>query len=133
MKKQQRYSVAMSSEWHRSSVISQKGEFQNGCYKKKEQVQLSEKQILFPTPYKHMYLFISGGKNNVRSSENMACFVFLLPSSWDLPLFFLITDAFWCLQSLLRTKCNVVSCCHWYWWIIFVQRTINWWMTNSFF
>ena len=44
-----------------SSVIRQKGESQNGCFKKTKHFKFSEKRT-FLTPYKHMYVCLSGGK-----------------------------------------------------------------------
>ena len=40
---------AYNSNLHNSSVIRQKGESQNGCFKKTKHAKFSEKQ-LFPTP-----------------------------------------------------------------------------------
>ena len=58
--------------YDKMSVISQKGESQNGCCKKKKHAKFSEKR-------------------NVHFSENLACFVFLKYPFWDSP-FCLITD-----------------------------------------
>ena len=50
------------------SVIRQKDESQDGCFKKTQHVKFSEKRT---------FLFAPGGVRNVRFSENLACFVFL--------------------------------------------------------
>ena len=49
-----------------SSVIRQKGEPQNGCYKKTKHAKFSEK-LRFLTPYAYQ------GVKNFRFSENLAC------------------------------------------------------------
>ena len=46
---------------YKSPVIRQKGESQNGCFKKKKDVKFSEKRTLF-TPDTHTYACISDGK-----------------------------------------------------------------------
>ena len=51
-----------------TSVIRQKGESRNGCFKKTKHA-ISEKQIFFTCAYQ--------GVRNVHFSENLACFVFL--------------------------------------------------------
>ena len=53
------------------SVMRQKGESQNGCYKKTKHPKFSKKARTFLTP--DMYQ----GLRNVRFSENLACIVFL--------------------------------------------------------
>ena len=53
-----------------SSVIGQKGESQNGCFKKTKHVKFPEKRT-FLTPCLYQ------GVRNVRFSENLTCFVFL--------------------------------------------------------
>ena len=58
--------------YDKMSVISQKGESQNGCCKKKKHARFSEKR-------------------NVHFSENLGCFVFLKYPFWDSP-FCLITN-----------------------------------------
>ena len=67
-----------------SSVITQKGESQNGCYKKTKHAKLSGKQTFFTPWYAH------GGKK-IRFSKNLASFAFLKHPFWDSP-FCLITD-----------------------------------------
>ena len=59
----------------RSSVIRQKGESQNGCFKKKSTSNFPKNEHFLPLDW-HMYV---------------ACFVFLEHPSWDWP-FCLITD-----------------------------------------
>ena len=45
------------------SVISQKGESQNGCYKATKHTKFSEKKIyIFPTPDMQTYVCVSGDK-----------------------------------------------------------------------
>ena len=78
------------SNSHDSSVIRQKGECQNGGNKKAKRAKFSKKN-------KHFYPLIRKRVcayqrvRNVRFSENLACFAFLLPPFWDSP-FCLITD-----------------------------------------
>ena len=71
-----------------ASVIRQKGESQNECFKKTKQAKFSEKRI-FLTPL--ICTFMYQGVRNVRFSENLACFFLLKHPFWDL-LFCLITD-----------------------------------------
>ena len=73
---------------YNSSVIRQKGQSQNGCFKKTKHVNSSEKRI-FLTPLIRTYAY--QGVRNVRSLENVMCFVFLKHPFWDSP-FCLITD-----------------------------------------
>ena len=73
-----------------SSVIRQKGESQNWCFKETKHAKFSEKRT-FVTPWcARTYQ----GVRNVRFSENLACFVFLKHPFWDSP-FCLITDEFY--------------------------------------
>ena len=65
-----------------TSVIRQKGESQNGCFKKTKHVKFSEKRTFLTSWY---------GVRNVRFSENLTCFVFLKHPFWDSP-FCLITN-----------------------------------------
>ena len=67
-------------------VIRQKGESQNGCFKKTKHAKTSEKR----TSYFFSYVCASGLRN-VLFSENLACFVFLKHPFWD-STFYLITD-----------------------------------------
>ena len=53
-----------------TSVIRQKGEAQNGCFKKRKQAKFSEKEHFWP-------LCCYQGVKNVRFSENLVCFVLL--------------------------------------------------------
>ena len=76
-----------------SSVLSQKGESQNWCFKKTKHAKFSEKWT-FVTPWcARTYQ----GVRNVRFSENLACFVFLKHPFWDSP-FCLITEEFYPLK-----------------------------------
>ena len=65
------------------SVIKQKGESQNGCFKKAKHATFSEKRTFTSCAYQ--------GVRNVRFSENVARFVFLKHPFWD-SLFCLVTD-----------------------------------------
>ena len=47
--------------FHNASVIKQKGESQNGCFKKIKHVKFSEKKELFLTPDRLTYVCVSGG------------------------------------------------------------------------
>ena len=58
-----------------SSVIGQKGESQNGCFKKTKHAKFSEKRIFEEMFFLPTYAF--QGVRNVRFSENLTCFVFL--------------------------------------------------------
>ena len=79
------------SVWN-SSVIRQKGESQNRCFKKTKLAKFSEKRTFLTLQYAHE------GVRIVLFSENFACFAFLLPPFWDLP-FCLITN-----ETLTFTK-----------------------------
>ena len=46
------------SSWHKSSVIWEKGESQNGCYKKRKHTIFSEKQTLVTPWYAHVRVCI---------------------------------------------------------------------------
>ena len=74
----------------RSSVVRQKGESQNGCFKKTKYVKFSEKRTFLTSWYAHLCVYQGRGRGvrNVRFSENLACFVFLKHPFWDC----LITD-----------------------------------------
>ena len=95
-----------------SLVIRQKGEFQNGCFQKAKHAKFSEKRT-FLTP------LIRGKWHgvNVRFSENLACFAFLLPPFWHSP-FCLITDVMW------STEVNS--------WLNKQERTGRWHFRNLF-
>ena len=81
------------------SVKTQKGESQNGGNTKTKHAKFSEKRT-FLTTYQ-----VVGDKlvRNVRFSENLACFVFLLPQFWDFT-FCLITDNF--TKKSVRKMCE---------------------------
>ena len=72
-----------------SSVIRQKGESQNGCFKNTKHAKFSEKHISNPLIRTRTCAY--QGVRNVRFLENLACFVFLKQPFWDSP-FRLITD-----------------------------------------
>ena len=65
-----------------SSVIRQKGQSQNGCFKKTKHAKFSEKRTC---AYQRV--------RNVHLSKNLACFLFLKRQFWD-SSFCLITDDF---------------------------------------
>ena len=73
----------------KSSVIREKGESQNGCFKKTKHVKFSEKRTFFTTWYAQVRAY--QGIENVRFLKNLACFVFLKHPFWDSP-FCLIAD-----------------------------------------
>ena len=77
-----------------SSIIRQKAESQNGCFKKTKHVKFCEKtNISKPWTFlKHVRVRISGLEMFV-FSENLTCFIFLKHPFWDSP-FCLITDDF---------------------------------------
>ena len=101
------------------SVISQKGESQNGCFKKTKHAKFSEKRTFLTLWYLHAARQIFRKANssyplirtrtctyqgvNVRFSENLACFVFLKHPFWDSP-FCLITDEFSHYRIFTRTR-----------------------------
>ena len=70
-------------------VIREKGESQNGCFKKTKYAKFSEKQKFFTPWYTHIHAY--QGVRNVHFTENLVCFVFLKHPFWDSP-FCLITD-----------------------------------------
>ena len=89
-----------------SSVIRQKSESQNGCFKKTKHAKFSKKRT-FLTPWYALFSCIQTeyrdllwiqenseyqGIGNVRFLENLACSIFLKHLFWDSP-FCLITDA----------------------------------------
>ena len=60
-----------------TSVIRQKGVSQNGGNKKRKHAKFSPKNEHFLAPDTHTCVY--QGLRNVRFSENLTCFVFLLP------------------------------------------------------
>ena len=75
---------------HISAVVRQKCETQHGVNKKTKHAKFSEiENDYFLLPDTHTCTY--QGVRNVRFSENLACFDFLLPLFWD-SLFCLITD-----------------------------------------
>ena len=66
----------MQYDFRTSSVIRQKGKFQNGCFKKTKHAKFSEKRTFLTPWYAHVRVCIRGVRK-VRFSENLACFVFL--------------------------------------------------------
>ena len=83
-----------------SSVIRQKDESQNGCFKKTKQAKFPEKRVFLSPWYAHV--FAHQGVRNARFSEKLACFFFLKHPFWDSP-FCLITDEF---LFLMEPKIN---------------------------
>ena len=82
----------------KSSVIRQKGESENAGNKKTKQAKFSLKQTFLTPWYAHVSVRM-GGKN-VCFTENLACFVSLLPTFWNSSIC-LITD-----EILLQDQCN---------------------------
>ena len=68
---------------------TEKGQSPNGDNKKTRHAKFSEKQN-FLSPDRHKYLCVSRGKK-CSFSENLACYIFLLPPFGDSPVRF-ITD-----------------------------------------
>ena len=66
-----------------SLVIRQKGESQNGCFKKTKHANFSEKRTFLTRWYAHVR--VEQGVRNVCFSENLACFVILKHLFWDSP------------------------------------------------
>ena len=79
------------NKWYRLSVVRQKGESQNVCFKKTEHAKFSEKNEHSLAPNTHTYVRVSGGKKYLFFSENLRCLVFLKHPFWDSP-FCLITE-----------------------------------------
>ena len=68
---------------HKSSVIRQKGESQNGCFKKTKHVKFFEKHTFFSPWYADVWVLRWGEEvKNVRFSENSTSFVFLKHAFW---------------------------------------------------
>ena len=96
-----------------SSVIRQKDEYQNGCFKKIKHAKFSKKRTFLTPWYARAYW-------NVPFSENLACFVFLKHPGWFyhiaqsslivLSIHFLkcvqIRSYFWSVFSCIRTECG---------------------------
>ena len=74
-----------------SSVIRQKDESKNGCFKKTKHATFSEKRTFLTLWYAHARTYAYKRLRNVRFLENVACFVFLKHPFWDSP-FCLITE-----------------------------------------
>ena len=68
-----------------SSVIRQKGESQNGCFKKRKHAKFSKKRTSFTPWYTHVRTSAYHGVKNVCFSENLECFLFLKHPFWDSP------------------------------------------------
>ena len=83
--------VSVESEWInlKTSVIRQKGESENVCFKKTKHAKFSQKRT-FLTHDTHMYMCLSVVRN-VCFSENLACFVFLKHPFWNRPFALLPT------------------------------------------
>ena len=73
-------SCSSNFQLYKTSVIKQKGESQNECFKKTKHTKFPEKRTFLTPWYAH-----------VRFSENLVCFVFLEHPFWVSP-FCLITD-----------------------------------------
>ena len=61
-----------------SSVIRQKGESRNGGNKRAKHAKFSEKRTFLTSWYAHLRTCAYHGVRNVRFSENLACFAFML-------------------------------------------------------
>ena len=62
----------------KTSVIRQKDESQNGCFRKTKHAKFPEKQtFLTPPPLLRTHTCAYQGVRNVRFSKNLPCFVFL--------------------------------------------------------
>ena len=81
--------IMSASYMQKSSVIRQKGQSQNGCFKKTKHVEFSEKRTFF-YPLIRTGTCAYQGVKTVRFSENLTCFVFLKYPFWGSP-FCLIT------------------------------------------
>ena len=99
----------------KSSVIRQKGESQNGCFKK-------TKHATRTLAYQ--------GVRNVCFSENLACFVFLKHSFWD-SAFCLITDEIQLRKTTVSHKQSNIRTFECF--LIFsIHSNISNWMSNLF-
>ena len=81
------HAVKNKSKDIKSSVKRQKGESQNGCSGKQSTPNFPKNEHFLPLDTHVRFR----GLRNVRSSENLACFVFLKHPFWNSP-FCLITD-----------------------------------------
>ena len=77
----------------KSSVIRQKDESQNGCFRKTKHVKFSEKRTFFYPMIRTCTCAYQGVKN-VRFSENLTCFAFLKHPFWDSPFCLIIDEMF---------------------------------------
>ena len=75
----------------KSSLIRQKGECENGCFKKTKHAKFFKKRTFLTPWYAHVRTCAYQGVRNVRFLENLAYFIFLKHPFWDSP-FCLITD-----------------------------------------
>ena len=73
-----------------TSVIRQKDESQNGCFKKTKHVKFSEKRTFLTPWYTLVRAYL--GVRNTRFSENLTCFIFLKHPFWDSPFCFITDD-----------------------------------------
>ena len=98
------FSSLFSRENWISSVIRQKGESQNGCFKKTKHAKFSEERT-FLTPWNARAY---QGVRNVRFLENLACFVFLNTRFEIRPFAFLPTILYPCFCSLQRDAAEIL-------------------------
>ena len=108
----------------KSSVIRQKGESQNGCFKKTKHAKFSKKRIFLTRTCAYQ------GARNIRFSENLACFVFLKHSFWD-SAFCLITDEIQLRKTTVSHKQSNIRTFECF--LIFsIHSNISNWMSNLF-
>ena len=84
-----------TSYMQKSSVIRQKGQSQNGCFRKTKHVEFSEKRTFF-YPLIRTGTCAYQGVKPVRFSENLACFVFLKTHFEVRPFALLPSKCWWC-------------------------------------
>ena len=92
--------VFLLSKLNRLSLITQKGESQNGGNKKAKYAKFSEKQTFLTCAYQWV--------RNVRCLENLVCFPFLLHPFRDSP-FCLITDEVEKVNFKTKVKISVMK------------------------
>ena len=79
------------NNFFKSSVIRQKGESHNGCFKKTKNAKFSETRTFLTPWYAHVHMCACQGVRNFLFWGTLACFVFLKHKFWDSP-FCHITD-----------------------------------------
>ena len=108
----------------KSSVIRQKGESQNGCFKKTKHAKFYKKRIFLTRTCAYQ------GARNIRFSENLACFIFLKHPFWD-SAFCLITDEIQLRKTTVSHKQSNIRTFVCF--LIFsIHSNISNWMSNLF-